>query len=81
MNTNLLVKSTTKQFQMCTFPMTDIFQVKTDCVYSNVQFSVRVLSSASHFYLVADFVTDEGQTTILGLQKQTEAKLTGMVPR
>ena len=31
--------------------------------------------------LVVGFVPAEGQTTILGLQKQTEAKLTGMVPR
>ena len=81
MNTNLLVKSNTKQFQMYKFPMTVIFQLKTDFVYSDVLFSVRIMSSASHFDLVADFVATEGQTTILGLQKQTEAKLTGMVPR
>ena len=59
----------------------DIFQLKTDCVYSDVLFSVRVLSSALYVDLVADFVTTEGQATIPGLQKQTEAKLTGMVPR
>ena len=60
MNTNLLVKSNTKQFQMYTFLMTDIFQLKTDCVYSNAQFSVHTLSIASYVDLVADFVTAEG---------------------